>query len=156
MQALRSVEPYLNLEKLYVLGTNCVDNGPREGLATFLNAASKDPDSVLHYEFMQVTCLRPCPLCCIGICLLLPSSVVCSAVCHSCLLKAVHSLPVIFAPAASCPSCHLSACFCCACIASQQTESALWTICDCIERGYILAYLWAGLQGAHQAFGRQL
>ena len=63
MQALRSVEPYLNLEKLYVLGTNCVDNGPREGLATFLNAASKDPDTVLHYEFMQVSCLCPCPLC---------------------------------------------------------------------------------------------
>jgi hypothetical protein len=27
VQALRSVEKYLGLEKLYVLGTNCVDNG---------------------------------------------------------------------------------------------------------------------------------
>ncbi|KAL9232964.1 hypothetical protein vseg_008016 [Gypsophila vaccaria] len=53
VQALRSVEKYLNLEKLYVLGTNCVDNGTREGLDKFLRAASNDPDTVLHYEFMQ-------------------------------------------------------------------------------------------------------
>jgi 7-hydroxymethyl chlorophyll a reductase len=50
VQALRSVEQYLGLEKLYVLGTNCVDNGPREGLEKFLNAASKTPETVLHYE----------------------------------------------------------------------------------------------------------
>lgn len=31
VQALRSVSKYLNLEKLFVLGTNCTDNGPREG-----------------------------------------------------------------------------------------------------------------------------
>lgn len=54
VQALRSVEKYLQLEKLYVLGTNCVDNGPREGLGKFLQAASSSPDTVLHYEFMQV------------------------------------------------------------------------------------------------------
>lgn len=54
VQALRSVEKYLQLEKLYVLGTNCVDNGPREGLEKFLQAASSSPDTVLHYEFMQV------------------------------------------------------------------------------------------------------
>lgn len=54
VQALRSVEKYLQLEKLYVLGTNCVDNGPREGLDKFLQAASSSPDTVLHYEFMQV------------------------------------------------------------------------------------------------------
>jgi hypothetical protein len=30
-----------------------VDNGPREGLDKFLKAASDDPDTVLHYEFMQ-------------------------------------------------------------------------------------------------------
>ncbi len=54
VQALRAVEQYLNLEQLYVLGTNCVDNGPREGLEKFLKAASTDPDTVLHYEFMQV------------------------------------------------------------------------------------------------------
>jgi 7-hydroxymethyl chlorophyll a reductase len=54
VQALRAVEKHLNLEKLYVLGTNCVDNGPRAGLEKFLKAASSRPDSVLHYEFMQV------------------------------------------------------------------------------------------------------
>ncbi|WOL18970.1 7-hydroxymethyl chlorophyll a reductase, chloroplastic isoform X2 [Canna indica] len=53
VQALRSVEKYLGLEKLYVLGTNCVDNGTREGLEKFLKAASSDPETVLHYEFMQ-------------------------------------------------------------------------------------------------------
>ena len=54
VQALRSVEKYLQLEKLYVLGTNCVDNGPPEGLGKFLKAASSSPETVLHYEFMQV------------------------------------------------------------------------------------------------------
>ncbi|KAG8369745.1 hypothetical protein BUALT_Bualt14G0045700 [Buddleja alternifolia] len=69
VQALRSVEQHLNLEKLYVLGTNCgnymlfiarlsmlicnLDNGPREGLDKFLKAASTEPETVLHYEFMQ-------------------------------------------------------------------------------------------------------
>ena len=56
VQALRAVEPHLGLDKLYVLGTNCVDNGPRQGLETFLNAASSSPSTVLHYEFMQVGC----------------------------------------------------------------------------------------------------
>lgn len=54
VQAIRAVEKYLGLEKLYVLGTNCVDNGPRQGLEKFLKAASTSPDTVLHYEFMQV------------------------------------------------------------------------------------------------------
>ena len=53
VQSLRAVEPYLGLEQLYVLGTNCTDNGPREGLDKFLRTASADPDTVLHYEFMQ-------------------------------------------------------------------------------------------------------
>lgn len=53
VQALRSIEPYLNLDKLYVLGTNCVDNGPRKGLDKFLKAASTRPHEALHYEFMQ-------------------------------------------------------------------------------------------------------
>ncbi|RWR96075.1 7-hydroxymethyl chlorophyll a reductase, chloroplastic isoform X1 [Cinnamomum micranthum f. kanehirae] len=53
VQALRSIEHHLGLEKLYVLGTNCVDNGTREGLEKFLNSASSDPETVLHYEFMQ-------------------------------------------------------------------------------------------------------
>jgi len=52
VSALRAVEPYLGLEKLYVLGTNCTDNGPREGFKKFVNAASEDPDTVMHYEFM--------------------------------------------------------------------------------------------------------
>lgn len=30
-----------------------MDNGPRQGLDKFLKAASDDPDTVLHYEFMQ-------------------------------------------------------------------------------------------------------
>lgn len=53
VQALRGVEHYLGLEKLYVLGTNCVDNGPRQGLDKFLRSASDNPETVLHYEFMQ-------------------------------------------------------------------------------------------------------
>lgn len=53
VQALRAIQPHLNLEQLYVLGTNCTDNGPRAGLNKFLCAASSRPDDVLHYEFMQ-------------------------------------------------------------------------------------------------------
>lgn len=53
VQALRSVEKYLPCSKLYVMGTNCVDNGKREGLEKFLNAASATPETALHYEFMQ-------------------------------------------------------------------------------------------------------
>ncbi|KAG1361446.1 7-hydroxymethyl chlorophyll a reductase, chloroplastic [Cocos nucifera] len=53
VQALRLVEKHLGLDKLYVLGTNCVDNGTREGLEKFLKAASSTPETVLHYEFMQ-------------------------------------------------------------------------------------------------------
>lgn len=30
-----------------------VDNGTREGLDKFLEAASSEPETVLHYEFMQ-------------------------------------------------------------------------------------------------------
>lgn len=34
---------------------NCflVDNGTREGLDKFLKAASSEPETVMHYEFMQ-------------------------------------------------------------------------------------------------------
>lgn len=53
VQALRSIEKHLDLDKLYVLGTNCVDNGHRSGLEKFLNVASESPETVLHYEFMQ-------------------------------------------------------------------------------------------------------
>jgi 3,8-divinyl protochlorophyllide a 8-vinyl-reductase (ferredoxin) len=53
IQALRTVERELGLEKLYVLGTPCVDNVSREGLQKFLETTSKSPDTVVHYEFMQ-------------------------------------------------------------------------------------------------------
>ena len=53
VSALRTVEPYLGLEALYVLGTNCTDNGTRDGFQKFVNAASEDPATVKHYEFMQ-------------------------------------------------------------------------------------------------------
>ena len=53
IQALRAVEQELGLEKLYVLGTPCVDNVSRAGLQKFLETTSKSPDTVVHYEFMQ-------------------------------------------------------------------------------------------------------
>jgi 7-hydroxymethyl chlorophyll a reductase len=53
VQALRSVEPHLGLDALYVMGTNCTDNGRKETLKKFLNEASTEPETVMHYEFMQ-------------------------------------------------------------------------------------------------------
>ncbi len=53
IQALRAVEKNLGLEKLYVLGTPCVDNVTRAGLQTFLDTTSRSPDTVVYYEFMQ-------------------------------------------------------------------------------------------------------
>jgi coenzyme F420 hydrogenase subunit beta len=53
IQALRTVEKQLGLEKLYVLGTPCVDNVTREGLQKFLETTSRSPETVVHYEFMQ-------------------------------------------------------------------------------------------------------
>jgi coenzyme F420-reducing hydrogenase beta subunit len=53
VQALRAVQATLPLDSLYVLGLPCVDNVSREGLRTFLNSASRCPDTVVHYEFMQ-------------------------------------------------------------------------------------------------------
>lgn len=53
VQALRAVQASLPLDELYVLGLPCVDNVSREGLRTFLNSASRSPDTVVHYEFMQ-------------------------------------------------------------------------------------------------------
>jgi coenzyme F420 hydrogenase subunit beta len=53
IQALRSVEATLPLDQLYVLGLPCVDNVSREGLQVFLNSASRSPETVVHYEFMQ-------------------------------------------------------------------------------------------------------
>lgn len=53
IQALRAVEKKLGLEKLYVLGTPCVDNVNRAGLQKFLDTTSKSPETVVYYEFMQ-------------------------------------------------------------------------------------------------------
>jgi coenzyme F420 hydrogenase subunit beta len=53
IQALRAVEKQLGLEKLYVLGTPCVDNVTRAGLQKFLETTSRSPKTVVHYEFMQ-------------------------------------------------------------------------------------------------------
>ena len=53
IQALRAVEKELGLEKLYVLGTPCVDNVTRTGLQKFLDTTSRSPDTVVYYEFMQ-------------------------------------------------------------------------------------------------------
>jgi coenzyme F420 hydrogenase subunit beta len=53
IQALRSVEKQLGLEKLYVLGTPCVDNVSRAGLQKFLDTTSRSPSTVVYYEFMQ-------------------------------------------------------------------------------------------------------
>jgi len=53
IQALREVEDKLGLEKLYVLGTPCVDNVSRAGLQKFLETTSKSPETVVYYEFMQ-------------------------------------------------------------------------------------------------------
>jgi 3,8-divinyl protochlorophyllide a 8-vinyl-reductase (ferredoxin) len=53
IQALRTVEKQLGLEKLYVLGTPCVDNVNRAGLQKFLDTTSRSPSTVISYEFMQ-------------------------------------------------------------------------------------------------------
>ncbi|MDJ0735616.1 MAG: Coenzyme F420 hydrogenase/dehydrogenase, beta subunit C-terminal domain [Nostocaceae cyanobacterium] len=53
IQALRAVEKQLGLEKLYVLGTPCVDNVTRAGLQKFLETTSRSPETVVYYEFMQ-------------------------------------------------------------------------------------------------------
>ncbi len=53
IQALRAVEKQLGLEKLYVLGTPCVDNVNRAGLQKFLDTTSRSPETVVYYEFMQ-------------------------------------------------------------------------------------------------------
>jgi coenzyme F420-reducing hydrogenase beta subunit len=53
IQALRTVEKKLGLEKLYVLGTPCVDNVSRAGLQKFLDTTSRSPETVVSYEFMQ-------------------------------------------------------------------------------------------------------
>lgn len=53
VQALRSVEQYLGLEALYVMGTNCTDNGRQSGFEKFISLVSDEPSTVAGYEFMQ-------------------------------------------------------------------------------------------------------
>jgi coenzyme F420 hydrogenase subunit beta len=53
VEALRSVQDKIGLEKLYVLGTPCVDNVTRAGLQKFLETTSSSPETVVYYEFMQ-------------------------------------------------------------------------------------------------------
>jgi len=53
VEALRSVQDRIGLEKLYVLGTPCVDNVTRAGLQKFLDTTSSSPETVVYYEFMQ-------------------------------------------------------------------------------------------------------
>ena len=52
VSALRAVEPYLGLDKLYVMGVNCTDNGRLESFQKFIQLSSENPGTVLHYEFM--------------------------------------------------------------------------------------------------------
>ena len=55
VQALRAVEDDLDLDDLFVLGTNCVDNSPNSGATRgFLKAAGVDAeqDDQFSYEFM--------------------------------------------------------------------------------------------------------
>lgn len=55
IQALRAVEDDLDLEELFVLGTNCVDNSPTpEAAANFMQEGLGIPaDQATGYEFMQ-------------------------------------------------------------------------------------------------------
>lgn len=55
VQAVRSIEKHLGLEKLYVMGTNCTDNGRRETLDKFLTAATSRPQ--VNSEASQGGCL---------------------------------------------------------------------------------------------------
>ena len=56
VQALRSVQHHLGLEKLYVMGTNCVDNGrSRETLDKFLRKAVPERhEEVSNYEVCEM------------------------------------------------------------------------------------------------------
>jgi coenzyme F420-reducing hydrogenase beta subunit len=55
VQAFRAVEADLNLDEVYVMGTNCVDNSPTpEAAKNFIqNGVKVDGDDILGYEFMQ-------------------------------------------------------------------------------------------------------
>eukprot|EP00571_Detonula_confervacea_P007033 CAMPEP_0172322618 /NCGR_PEP_ID=MMETSP1058-20130122/46417_1 /TAXON_ID=83371 /ORGANISM="Detonula confervacea, Strain CCMP 353" /LENGTH=394 /DNA_ID=CAMNT_0013038409 /DNA_START=400 /DNA_END=1584 /DNA_ORIENTATION=+ len=56
VQAFRAIQHELNLEEVYVLGTNCADNSPTpEDAREFLRRSIPDVESnkILGYEFMQ-------------------------------------------------------------------------------------------------------
>lgn len=56
VQAFRAVQDELNLEEVYVLGTNCVDNSPTpEAAENFVRVGLglQEADNVRGYEFMQ-------------------------------------------------------------------------------------------------------
>ena len=54
VRALRAIQPYLRVGKVYVVGTNCTDNGTRSGLDKFLRLAPSAPaEEIVGYEFMQ-------------------------------------------------------------------------------------------------------
>ncbi len=54
VRALRAIQPHLNVDEVYVLGTNCTDNGTWAGLDKFLELAPSAPaDEIVGYEFMQ-------------------------------------------------------------------------------------------------------
>jgi coenzyme F420-reducing hydrogenase beta subunit len=55
VQAFRAVEQDLNLDQVYVMGTNCVDNSPTpDAAANFIrNGVKIDDSDIRGYEFMQ-------------------------------------------------------------------------------------------------------
>ena len=55
VQAFRAVERDLNFDKVYVLGTNCVDNSPTPNAARDFvrNGVKIESDDIQGYEFMQ-------------------------------------------------------------------------------------------------------
>jgi len=57
VQAFRTIQPELQLEEVYVLGTNCADNSPTpEDAKEFLRRGVPEVDNgkkILGYEFMQ-------------------------------------------------------------------------------------------------------
>lgn len=53
VQAVRAVQSSLSFSHLYVLGLHCADNGTADGLRKFIDTCSKEPQSVVAYEFFQ-------------------------------------------------------------------------------------------------------
>lgn len=53
VHALRSVEDQLGLDRLDIIGIPCSDNVTYPDLLHFLQLASRSPDTIVHYEFMQ-------------------------------------------------------------------------------------------------------